>query len=157
LDKTRQLVIETFEKSDSEVKDGMDISLLRVDSYISDTGNVNVQWSGANNSLWYIIDTELVEVKADKQPIGKYSEPRPFATNSFNLQSPITFYLFSDGYADQFSPDDKKLMKKKFKDIVLSMQNLSMDEQKERVEQVHVDWKGTMEQTDDVLVIGVKL
>ncbi|HEX7412858.1 MAG TPA: hypothetical protein VF411_02350, partial [Bacteroidia bacterium] len=62
-----------------------------------------------------------------------------------------------DGYADQFSPDDKKLMKKKFKDIVLSIQNLSMQEQKNHLDKFHTDWKGTMEQTDDVLVIGITI
>ena len=65
--------------------------------------------------------------------------------------------MFSDGYADQFSPDDKKLMKKKFKDIVLSIQNLSMAEQKNYLDKFHTDWKANMEQTDDVLVIGVKV
>jgi len=156
LDKTRELVIETFEKSDAEVKDGMDISLLRIKK--QESGNrTEVQWSGANNSLWYILNNELLEIKADKQPIGKYSEAKPFTTNNFTFNEPVTFYLFSDGYADQFSPDDKKLMKKKFKDIMLSNQNLSMQEQGKQLEKMHIDWKGTMEQTDDVLVIGIKI
>ena len=119
--------------------------------------------------MWYIVnspfeegiaregDVELIEVKADKQPIGKYSEAKPFTTNTISLSSPVTFYLFSDGYADQFSPDDKKLMKKKFKDIVLNIQHLSMPEQGKALDKFHTDWKGTMEQTDDVLVIDVKL
>jgi serine phosphatase RsbU (regulator of sigma subunit) len=156
LDKTRELVIETFEKSDSEVKDGMDISLLRIERQTSNN-NINIQWSGANNSLWYIINNELTEVKADKQPIGKYSDEAPFTTNNFKFTSPISFYLFSDGYADQFSSNEKKLMKKKFKDIVLSIQNLSMNEQKDYLEKFHKDWKGLMEQTDDVLIIGVRV
>jgi serine phosphatase RsbU (regulator of sigma subunit) len=156
LDKTRELVIETFEKSDSDVKDGMDISLLRVDSHIQQSGEqINIQWSGANNSLWYILNNELIEVKADKQPIGKYSEAKPFTTNSFRFNSTVSFYLFSDGYADQFSPTDKKLMKKKFKDIVLSVQGKPMYGQKNAIEKHHVDWKGNAEQTDDVLVIGI--
>jgi tetratricopeptide (TPR) repeat protein len=155
LDKTRELVIETFEKSDAEVKDGMDISLIRIENIKGE--QKQVQWSGANNSLWYISNNELIEVKADKQPIGKYSEAKPFTTNNFTFNAPVTFYLFSDGYADQFSPDDKKLMKKKFKDIVLSIQNLSMAEQKNYLEKYHNDWKANMEQTDDVLVIGVRV
>jgi serine phosphatase RsbU (regulator of sigma subunit) len=155
LDKTRELVIETFEKSDSEVKDGMDISLMRIENLKG--SEKQIQWSGANNSLWYILNNELIEVKADKQPIGRYSEAKPFTTNNFTFNAPVTFYLFSDGYADQFSPDDKKLMKKKFKDIVLSIQNLPMAEQKNYIEKYHNDWKANMEQTDDVLVIGVKV
>jgi len=73
LDKTRELVLETFEKSSSDVKDGMDISLLCIDS-----NNKNIFWSGANNPLWYIHDNELKEIKADKQPIGKSDYPKPF-------------------------------------------------------------------------------
>ena len=154
LDKTRELVIETFEKSDAEVKDGMDISLMRIENL---TGEKQIQWSGANNSLWYVLNNELIEVKADKQPIGKYSEAKPFTTNNLTFNELVTFYLFSDGYADQFSPDDKKLMKKKFKDIVLSIQSLPMAEQKNYLEKYHDDWKANMEQTDDVLVIGIKI
>jgi stage II sporulation SpoE-like protein len=101
LDKTRELVIETFEKSDAEVKDGMDISLMRIENIKG--GKKEVQWSGANNSLWYVLNSELIEVKADKQPIGKYSEAKPFTTNNFTFNNSVTFYLFSDGYADQFS------------------------------------------------------
>ena len=164
LDKTRELVIETFEKSDAEVKDGMDISLLRIQTIKGE--HKEVQWSGANNSLWYVLNpdsssgaenNQLIEIKADKQPIGKYSEAMPFSTNNFKFNVPLTIYLFSDGYADQFSPDDKKLMKKRFKDIVLSIQNLSMQEQKNYLDKFHNDWKGTMEQTDDLLVIGIQL
>jgi len=158
LDKTRELVIETFEKSDSEVKDGMDISLLRINYPISQNEKeVKIQWSGANNSVWYILNHELIEVKADKQPIGKYSEAVSFTTNSFSLTVPVSFYLFSDGYADQFSQNDKKLLKKKFKEIILSIQHMTMQEQGKYLEKVHLEWKGTMEQTDDVLVIGIKI
>jgi tetratricopeptide (TPR) repeat protein/serine phosphatase RsbU (regulator of sigma subunit) len=156
LDKTRASVIETFEKSDSAVKDGMDISLLKINLPIGGI-TTKIQWSGANNSLWYILNNELIEVKADKQPIGKYGAPIPFTTNTFNFNFPVSFYLFSDGYADQFNANDKKLMKKKFRDIVLSVQGLSMDKQGEYLEKAHMDWKGLMEQTDDVLVIGIQV
>ncbi|HEX7412920.1 MAG TPA: tetratricopeptide repeat protein [Bacteroidia bacterium] len=168
LDKTRELVIETFEKSDKDVKDGMDISLFRIAKHsakplknendeLINTATKEIQWSGANNSLWYILNKELIEVKANKQPIGKYGDELPFTTNKFKFDSQVSFYLFSDGYADQFSPNDKKLMKKKFKDIVLNIQHLSMPEQGMALDKFHTDWKGGMEQTDDVLVIGLKI
>jgi len=155
LDKVRELVIETFEKSDKDVKDGMDISLARIKKI--NEKNIELQWSGANNSLWYVQNNELIEIKANKQPIGKYNYAVPFTTNTQLFESSVSFYLFSDGYADQFSKDNKKLMKKKFKDIVLSVQDLPMHEQGQYIEKFHVDWKGDMEQTDDVLVIGVKV
>ncbi len=168
LDKTRELVIDTFEKSDSDVKDGMDISLLRIETSTRADNEklIHVEWSGANNSLWYIapsedptIPAELTELKADKQPIGKYSDPRPFTTHRIPMKEgrSASFYLFSDGYADQFSPDDKKVMRRKFKDIVLSNQHLSMHQQHEQLAAFHTTWKGPMEQTDDVLVIGIRI
>ena len=150
LDKTRELVIETFEKSDKNVKDGMDISLLRLQ------GN-KAQWSGANNSLWYFKNGELAEIKANKQPIGKYNNPLAFTTHSIEFSSGTSFYLFSDGYADQFSASDKKLMTRKFKEVLQSIQQLPMAEQGKHLEKFLIDWKGNMEQTDDVLVIGIKV
>ncbi len=160
LDKVRELVIETFEKSDKDVKDGMDISLMRIKkskNQKSKEEKTEIQWSGANNSLWYIQNNELTEIKANKQPIGKYSHAVPFTTHTNTFSSTVSFYLFSDGYADQFSKNDKKLMTKKFKEILLSIQHLSMDEQGKNIEKFHIDWKGDMEQTDDVLVIGIKV
>ena len=97
LDKTRELVLETFEKSISEVKDGMDISLLCID-----VKNKSIFWSGANNPLWYIQDNEWKEIKADKQPIGKSDNPKPFTTHTIEYKDNSTFYLFTDGLADQF-------------------------------------------------------
>ncbi len=158
LDKTRELVIETFEKSDKNVKDGMDISLLRIDRQGSgNLAGLKVQWSGANNSLWYFQNKELTEIKANKQPIGKYNNPVAFTTHTKEFTSPTSFYLFSDGYADQFSSNDKKLMTKKFKEILLSIQHLPMQEQGNHLEKFHNDWKENMEQTDDVLVIGLRI
>ncbi|HWY36389.1 MAG TPA: hypothetical protein VNX68_17220, partial [Nitrosopumilaceae archaeon] len=123
----------------------------------SQENNLQIQWSGANNSLWYTQLNQLYEIKADKQPIGKHNEAAPFTSNILTFTSPVSFYLFSDGYADQFSPSDKKLLKKQFKEIILSMQHLSIQEQGKHLEKFHSEWKGSMEQTDDVLVIGLKV
>jgi serine phosphatase RsbU (regulator of sigma subunit) len=73
------------------------------------------------------------------------------------LQKGDTIYLSSDGYADQFSPSDKKLMTKKFKEVLLSIQHLSMPEQEKYLDNFIADWRSNMEQTDDVLVIGVRV
>ncbi|HLA57293.1 MAG TPA: SpoIIE family protein phosphatase, partial [Puia sp.] len=115
LDKTRELVLETFEKSTSEVKDGMDISLLCIDSK-----NRNISWSGANNPLWYIEDSVLKEIKADKQPVGQTDYAKPFTTHQIEFKSGTTFYLFTDGFADQFGgPNGKKFKYKQFSDLLL--------------------------------------
>ena len=118
---------------------------------------VRSQWSGSNNSLWYFQNGELTEIKANKQPIGKYNNPVPFTTHIKEFTSPVSFYLFSDGYADQFSSSDKKLMTKKFKEVLATIQHLPMHEQGNYLEKFHNDWKGNMEQTDDVLVIGLRV
>jgi serine phosphatase RsbU (regulator of sigma subunit)/Flp pilus assembly protein TadD len=156
LDRTRELVIERFAKSGEQVKDGMDISLCKL------TGNT-LEWSGANNPLWVVRkntegEYELQEFKPDKQPIGNYAEPKPFSSHSIELNQGDSIYIFTDGYADQFGgPKGKKFMYKPFKELLLSIQNLSMDEQKNRLEKQFNDWKGTNEQIDDVCIIGVRV
>lgn len=153
LDKTRDLVIETFEKSASEVKDGMDISLLCIDSK-----NKNIFWSGANNPLWYIQDSELKEIKADKQPIGKTDHSKPFTTHQIEYKENNTFYLFTDGFADQFGgPNGKKYKYKPFSDLLLKSNNLSQTQQADIINKSFTDWKGALEQVDDVCVIGIKI
>ena len=153
LDKTRDLVLETFEKSASEVKDGMDISLLCIDSK-----NKCIFWSGANNPLWYIQDAELKEIKADKQPIGKTDFPKPFTTHEIEYKENTTFYLFTDGLADQFGgPNGKKFKYKQFSDLLIKNNNLSQKQQADIINKAFSDWKGDLEQVDDVCVIGIKL
>lgn len=153
LDKTRDLVLETFEKSSSEVKDGMDISLLCIDSK-----NKNIFWSGANNPLWYIQDNELKEIKADKHPIGKSDYPKPFTTHQIEYKENTTFYLFTDGLADQFGgPNGKKFKYKQFSDLLVKNNSLSHKQQADIIDKAFSDWKGNLEQVDDVCVIGIKL
>lgn len=152
LDKTRELVLETFEKSTSDVKDGMDISLLCIDSK-----NKNIFWSGANNPLWYIQDNELKEIKADKQPIGKTEYPKPFTTHQIEYKENTTFYLFTDGFADQFGgPNGKKFKYKQFSDLLFKNKDLLQSEQSMIIDKAFTEWKGNLEQVDDVCVIGIK-
>jgi serine phosphatase RsbU (regulator of sigma subunit) len=153
LDKTRELVLETFEKSTSEVKDGMDISLLCINSK-----NKSIFWSGANNPLWYIQDNQLKEIKADKQPIGKTEYPKPFTSHKIEYVENTTFYLFTDGFADQFGgPNGKKFKYKQFSDLLLKHKDLSQLEQSNIINTVFTKWKGDLEQVDDVCVIGIKI
>ncbi len=167
LDRTRDLVIERFAKSGEQVKDGMDISLCKL------TGN-QLEWSGANNPIWIVRKIaadrgeetssvhnethELIELKPDKQPIGNYAEPKPFTTHAVALSKGDTLYIFTDGFADQFGgPKGKKFMYKPFKELVLSMQAKTMDEQRSMLSQTFDEWKGAHEQIDDVCIIGVRL
>ncbi len=174
LDKTREIVIQEFEKSDEEVKDGMDIALCSLE------GN-KLQYAGANNPLWIIrkkskvenqklmgnevktfqletFNFELHEVKADKQPIGQSDNPTPYTTHSFQLKKGDTIYIFSDGYVDQFGGEkDKKFKVRAFRELLLSIQDKAMEKQKTLIDEAFETWKGDLEQIDDVCIIGVKI
>lgn len=161
LDKTRELVLESFSKSGGDIKDGMDISLLSIKG-------TEVKWAGANNPLWYISpfegggqrpgDVVITEIKANKQPIGKTDNPLPFTTHLLNVAKGDTLYLFTDGYADQFGgPKGKKFKYKQFEDLLISSKQLSLNEQFTLIAKEFNAWKGQLEQIDDVCVIGIRL
>ena len=151
LDKTRELILQEFEKSEDEVKDGMDIALCSL------KGNT-LKYAGALNPLWIVRNGAVIETKPDKQPIGKFDRPSPFTTHTFDLQKDDTIYIFSDGYVDQFGGDKgKKLKSRAFKDLLIGFQNQSMEEQKKSIDIAFEKWRGTLEQIDDVCVIGVRI
>ena len=153
LDKTRELVVETFEKSNTEVKDGMDISLLSIDRK-----NKKIFWSGANNPLWFFKNNEFSEIKADKQSIGKSETIRPFTTHEIPYIEGNSFYLFTDGFSDQFGgPKGKKFKYAPFSNLLKNLQTHSPDTQCEKLKFAFLNWKGPLEQVDDVCVIGIKI
>jgi len=151
LDKTRALVIQEFEKSEEEVKDGMDIALCCLE------GN-KLQYAGAYNPLWIIRNGKVLETKANKQPIGKFDKQTPYTTHSFELEKGDTIYIFSDGYVDQFGGKrGKKFKAKAFRALLLSIQDKPMREQRALIDEAFEAWRGNLEQIDDVCVIGVKI
>ncbi len=158
LDKTRELVIETFEASDEEVMDGMDIALCSMQRQDN-----TLQFSGANNGA-VIIPTgaktleDIVEIKPDKQPVGKYAVPKPFTTHKVELNPGDTLYIYSDGYPDQFGgPKGKKFMYKRFKQLLIDNVAKPMKEQHDLLARHFEEWRGDVEQVDDVCVIGVRV
>ena len=153
LNKVRDIVIETFNQSGEDVKDGMDIALI---SYNKKTNEL--QYSGANNSLFLVTNGELKILPADKQPIGKYALTKDFTNHVVKLKKGDTFYIFTDGYVDQFGGEKgKKLKFQGFVDILLNINNSSMQEQKKYMDEYFMQWKGQLEQVDDVCVIGVRV
>jgi serine phosphatase RsbU (regulator of sigma subunit) len=151
LDKTREIVVQEFEKSEEEVKDGMDIALCSLE------GN-KLQYAGANNPLWIIRNGEIIETKANKQPIGQFDNPEPYTTHGFDLEQGDSLYIFSDGYVDQFGGEKgKKFKARAFRELLLSIQDKVMEEQKTIIDATFETWKGALEQIDDVCVIGVKI
>jgi tetratricopeptide (TPR) repeat protein len=153
LDKTRELVLETFSKNDTDVKDGMDISLASINKTKG-----AIKWAGANNPLWYIRGGELQKITANKQPIGKTDAPQPYVTHNLTLLKGDSLILFTDGYADQFGgPKKKKYKYKPLEEFIVKNIHLPADVQKEKLSQEFERWKGTLEQVDDVCIIGVRL
>lgn len=118
-----------------------------------------LEYAGANRSLWIVKNNELLEVKADKQPIGGLSmeEERLFTNHIIKIEPGDCFYAFSDGYADQFGgADNKKFMTKRLKELLLSISNQTFPDQEQALYKAIEDWKNGQEQTDDILVIGLK-
>ncbi len=153
LDKVRELVIETFEKSENDVKDGMDISLLLIDP-----AKKIVQWSGANNRLLYIQNNELKEIKANRESVGKSDYQKPFITHAMTYEKGMTFYLFTDGYIDQFGGEKmKKININNFKELIKKHQNSSLNEQNAVINDYFLQWKGAHEQIDDITILGIKI
>ena len=140
---------------ESKVKDGMDIVLLALDKQ----KNI-LEFSGANNPLYYIRNGELTEIKGNKFPIGIFigEEQKHFTNHEVQLQKGDTVYLFTDGYADQFGgPFGKKFKYNQFKTTLLGMQHLTMEKQREKLLSTIKLWQGQNEQVDDILVIGIKI
>jgi serine phosphatase RsbU (regulator of sigma subunit) len=142
------------EGSDEEAKDGMDCVLCAYDFE-----NNILNFAAANNPLWIVRDGKLLEHKPDKMPVGKYGESiSSFTHQSVQLQKGDTVYIFTDGYADQFGgPKGKKFKYKQLEEKLMENHKLPMEEQKKNLGKIFDDWRGNMEQVDDVLVIGVRV
>lgn len=159
LHEVRNGIITALKQRDefAEQKDGMDAAFC---CYNQKTRIL--KFAGANNPLWLIRAANKVEIevlRATKQPIGIYGlDDSPFIQYETQLETGDTFYVFSDGYADQFGgPDGKKFMSSRFKNLLLSIQHLSMEEQKQKLFDAFHEWKGQAEQLDDILVIGIRI
>ena len=155
LDCLNEEIIKTLNQRNSDSTDGMDVAICKVDFI-----NNLLHYAGANRPLWLIRDNEILIFTPDKFPVGglQILHEENFRTHEVLLEKKDTFYIFTDGFADQFGgTEGKKLMTKKFKEILLSIQHLTMIEQKEFLKNVFEKWKGNNEQVDDVLVIGVRM
>lgn len=142
------------EGSSEESKDGMDAILCKLD-----TRNMKLQFAAANNSFCIIRNKTIINCKADKMPVGKsHDDSALFTFNEVNLEKGDMIYTFTDGYGDQFGgPDGKKFMHKQLRRILVEISELPVLKQRETINQRFEEWKGDLEQVDDVLVIGVRV
>ena len=134
--------------------DGMDAAVVCVNKKTN-----RLHFAGAYRSLLIIRDTNVIEFKANRYPLGFYSDiDKVFEEQVMLLEEGDEFFLFSDGYADQFGGEEnKKFNKRNFKDLLRSLAEMPMDEQEGFLDYALNNWKQDREQTDDVLVIGIKI
>ncbi len=155
LDLLRAGVIRALNKDNESglYKDGMDIALVRMD-----TKNMNCVFAGANNPIYHISGGSLAEYKANSQPVGYSHELKPFTQTEFKIAKTDHLILFTDGFADQFGgSSNKKFMYKRFKEVLIG----SIEKNKNDIDKILMknfdDWKGQVEQIDDVCVLGIKI
>lgn len=183
LDALREYVMTSLKQTgeeEDETKDGMDLSLI-----ILDKQNKTIQYSGAYNPLYMVRELNsdekaklksgneldlskgslnnddyiLEQVNADKMPIGiSVKKFDHFSHTDLDLEPGLSLYMLSDGYVDQFGgPLGKKYMSKKFKKLILDIQDKSMEEQGKILDETLIEWIGDLDQIDDVLVVGIKI
>lgn len=151
-------VLAVLHQNDSESKDGMDIAICKINFK-----SKHLEYAGAMRPLWIIHENgELTEVKADKIPIGTKAKDREhpieYTTHLIPYKKGDTFYIFTDGYADQFGGEkDKKYSTGKFKQLLQSIHKEDFNTQEIKLKEEHIAWKRENEQVDDILVIGFKL
>lgn len=152
LNKTRELIIEELDtESDGTIKDGMDIALCCIEKN-------GITFSGANNPLWIVRNGDIIEYKSDKQPVGNFEKASPFTKHNIQTQSNDIYYIFTDGYVDQFGGEKgKKLKSKGFKELLLAASKLPLQEQAKFLRLNLNQWRDSLEQNDDICVIGFKI
>ena len=138
----------------SEHKDGMDIALCVVD-----LDELKMEFSGAFNPLYMIRNGRLLETRGDKMPIGINAVvEKSFTNHDIQLEKGDLIYIFSDGYPDQFGgPEEKKFRYKTMQKLLVDNANKPLESQKRELERTFIQWKGNLEQVDDVLIIGIKI
>ncbi|MCK5464324.1 MAG: SpoIIE family protein phosphatase, partial [Bacteroidales bacterium] len=156
LNRLRENVMKALHQTgdNSEHKDGMDIALCVVD-----LDEMKMEFSGAFNPLYMIRNGRLLETRGDKMPIGINAVvEKSFTNHDIKLEMGDLIYIFSDGYPDQFGgPQEKKFRYKHMQNLLISNSNKPLESQKRELELTFIQWKGNLEQVDDVLIIGIKI
>jgi serine phosphatase RsbU (regulator of sigma subunit) len=168
--KVKEMLVQKGEAE--EQKDGMDMAIA-----IIDKEKKELQFAGANNPLFLIRnssqntgtepglevkmesnDSQLFELKGDRQPVGLYWEESKFTSHRIKLMAQDTLYVFTDGFVDQFGGEQRKKFKsQRFKELLLSFQKESMSAQKQLLENAFESWRNDIEQIDDVCIVGVRI
>jgi len=153
---TRKTIIERLKKDGSVEggKDGMDASII-----VFDKENNKFIYTAAQNPIWIVRNKEMFQISPEKMPLGKHdNDTILFVGGEFDTKKGDIVYTLTDGYQDQFGGiKNKKFMVKKMREYILSISHLPMKEQQQHIKETFNNWKGDLEQIDDVCVIGVKI
>jgi len=141
------------EVTKQQVRDGMDMAILTFDE-----DNKKVYYSGANNPLCIVKNQSLEVIKATNQAIGGILEEKTYQLHQFDMMPGTSFYIYSDGFQDQFGgKEHRKFLSRHFRSLLLEISPYNSHEQYNMLEEILISWKGSLEQTDDVLVIGIRI
>jgi serine phosphatase RsbU (regulator of sigma subunit) len=153
LTKTREIVIESLNAKQQNIRDGMDCTLIAIN-----TSTQQVRWAGANNHLWLLQNGKINEFKADKQPVAFYENEKEFTSADLQYTKGSRLYLFSDGYGDQFGGiRGKKYKNKTLKEFILSIQSIDEHEQIKQLHTNILNWKKDLDQVDDITIAVIRL
>lgn len=137
---------------DDDIRDGMDMAVC---SFDKEKGTL--LYSGANSPLYLVREGRLVHYSPDKMPVSVHYRMDPFSLNTIELKKGDTFYIFSDGYADQpGGPVKRKFMSERLKNLLAEMEGFPMNIQRDRLDSTFLEWKGENPQIDDVTILGVR-
>ncbi|MEZ5173891.1 MAG: two-component regulator propeller domain-containing protein [Bacteroidia bacterium] len=164
LDELNVGIERALKQDETENHDGMDIVVVSIDFE-----NRKFEMAGANRPLWIIRKEDKINkiksaedavtvIRPDKQPIGGFSSGRgeSFTNHNFEFNPGDVLYLFTDGFADQFGgPSGKKLLSKRLREKLYETSHLTPDMQKEALDEFFENWRGNLEQVDDVLIVGI--
>jgi serine phosphatase RsbU (regulator of sigma subunit) len=154
LEKLREKIVNALHQNDinSESKDGLDISI----SIIDKEKNI-LYFSGAHNSL-LILNNDILEIKADKIPVSMSLKMKNFSNHTIKIKPNDTFYMFTDGFSDQFGYlSNRKYYKTKLKEFLYEIHEQPFDIQENLITNEFFNWMGNLSQVDDVLVVGFKI
>ncbi|MBI4946578.1 MAG: SpoIIE family protein phosphatase [Bacteroidetes bacterium] len=139
--------------SSDGAQDGMDAILLKIDN-----NKLKHEYSAANNAPIWVKDGKMLELPYDKMPIGLSDKKNSFKLEAINAEPGTILYFYTDGFADQFGgPQGKKFKYKQLQEKLLAISDKPLAEQKNILEETFENWKGNNEQTDDVLIVGIKI
>jgi len=133
----------------------MDMALCVIDKT-----TFEMQYAGAYNSVFIVRKKEIIELKADKMPIGIHAVElgKKFKNQTLTLEKNDMIYLFSDGYADQFGGEEGvKFKQKPFKELLTKVSESALDKQQKVIEKTILDWQGDQSQLDDMMILGIRI